>query len=294
MKKLFTILFSVVALQAMSQQNLVPNAGFELHNSDGTVSYWGKSYSFNVWIDTGDVHIHTDSIVIDQAFYAPTTDAHSGNWAIEMRNAYNFTTGVGTAGGIKSIPDSIFQGYHSPNSLNPNEKPTSLNFYYKYFPAGDDWAYAHMSVQDSAGNVIGEAVFSVSGQVDTYTYVSTPIDYYMEGTAAYYSLEFSTAAPCGQITLGTRFLVDDISFSANAGINEVPQSAFELFPNPTNGLVTVKTDKQIQVNIYNVAGKLMQTTQNKTVDISTYPSGIYYFKISPKDSSPNTVRIIKN
>jgi len=101
---LITFAFSTFKVQAQ----IIPNNSFEILNPDNTLSNWGNVYITSVWLDSLG-NSFTDSVVIDNQYYAPTSDAHSGSTALELRNAWNFTTGTGIAGAVASDVGFSFQ-----------------------------------------------------------------------------------------------------------------------------------------------------------------------------------------
>lgn len=97
---------------------------------------------------------------------------------------------------------------------------------------------------------------------------------------------------CGSDTLCQTINVVSI------GISENKNDLFELYPNPSDGLFTIKLNnlKAVTLNVYSVAGKLIHS-QNiiKTVsqlDLTQQENGCYFVQlVSPKGSS--IVRVIK-
>ena len=56
-----------------------------------------------------------------------------------------------------------------------------------------------------------------------------------------------------------------------------------LFPNPTNDLITLDINGyngSIQIQVYDLSGRLLQTTNNTTISLKNYEKGIYVFKVS--------------
>jgi len=65
--------------------------------------------------------------------------------------------------------------------------------------------------------------------------------------------------------------------SANA-INELISIEVSIFPNPSSGMINIKSDLKInQINVYAVDGKYLLATESKTIDIDI--KGIYFLKI---------------
>jgi len=65
------------------------------------------------------------------------------------------------------------------------------------------------------------------------------------------------------------------------GVEELTSASLEIYPNPTNGQVTIIAASQIdQMTIYNVVGEIVQNvsalqSSQIVVDLSKYPSGMY-------------------
>ena len=63
-----------------------------------------------------------------------------------------------------------------------------------------------------------------------------------------------------------------------SGIDELIELDITIFPNPSTGLVQIKSDLVIQqINLYAVDGKLLNTTQESAIQFDT--KGIYFIKI---------------
>ena len=66
----------------------------------------------------------------------------------------------------------------------------------------------------------------------------------------------------------------------NVGINEI-NSSITLHPNPTTGIVELQgINGSFKVDVYDYAGKYLQSTSRSTIDLSEYPSGIYFLKVA--------------
>ena len=92
---------------------------------------------------------------------------------------------------------------------------------------------------------------------------------------------FSVRAIDGAGLMTTQFNSDgqlvDLSTSQQSIVNS-PQ--LEIFPNPTDGLLTIQNDKAIQeIRLYDATGKLVFqskiSNQITTIDVSSFASGIY-------------------
>ena len=78
----------------------------------------------------------------------------------------------------------------------------------------------------------------------------------------------------------------------NVGINEI-NSSITIHPNPTTGLVELQGIKGLfKVDVYDYAGKYLKSTSRFTIDLSDYPSGIYFLKVAYGDKTEE-LRVVK-
>lgn len=75
---------------------------------------------------------------------------------------------------------------------------------------------------------------------------------------------------------------------------------FEVFPNPTEGLIYLKADESFNgiIQIYDESGRLVwnnqwKNTTTSTIDLTNYARGVYSIKITD-NSSFQIIKIIKN
>ncbi|MGG7469950.1 T9SS type A sorting domain-containing protein [Chryseobacterium arthrosphaerae] len=84
------------------------------------------------------------------------------------------------------------------------------------------------------------------------------------------------------VTLGTEDIADD-------------NRKVDIYPNPSSHYVNLKNgDKVVKIEVNDVGGRKIAVF-NKTdrIDISTFPSGIYFFTITLKDGKTETRKIIR-
>lgn len=75
----------------------------------------------------------------------------------------------------------------------------------------------------------------------------------------------------------------------------------EMYPNPTNGLVTFNIYKELKtvIDVYNIMGELVLSTTSRnssdklTIDFSSHPKGIYFVQISNSQSNSSLKLILK-
>ena len=105
------------------------------------------------------------------------------------------------------------------------------------------------------------------------------------GNYSYVVTITNTALNCWD-TASVRVNVTDCS-----GINDMDDSIadIEIFPNPTTGIINIESDylnnNNFEVFIYNTQGKLIRQEKNsKSIDLSEYNNGLYFFTIKPGNS----------
>jgi len=75
------------------------------------------------------------------------------------------------------------------------------------------------------------------------------------------------------------------TFTSNT-IDKTKNDSFKIHPNPTNDLVTLEIEGcngPFKVEIYNLQGRLLETTKSRTVSLKKYSKGIYIFRVSYGD-----------
>ena len=76
-------------------------------------------------------------------------------------------------------------------------------------------------------------------------------------------------------------------------VEEVPQEAIKIYPNPTNSTVTIDGLEIAEVMVYNALGQLVKETKENVIDLSEQEAGTYILKVITP-SGVVTKQIIKN
>ncbi|GHT43777.1 hypothetical protein AGMMS49965_18270 [Bacteroidia bacterium] len=87
-----------------------------------------------------------------------------------------------------------------------------------------------------------------------------------------------------------------VTFKASStGVKEVQaQEKISIFPNPAKDEIFIKSEKPIEkVEILDIAGRVVASTNSTTVDVATLPQGIYLVKILFIDRQSTVQKIIK-
>jgi hypothetical protein len=69
-------------------------------------------------------------------------------------------------------------------------------------------------------------------------------------------------------------------------------SAFNVYPNPTTGMVTVEGENIAAIAIYNAAGQLIKVVNTTTIDMSAMGTGVYFLNIVDNANNSSVTRVV--
>lgn len=283
-KQLITLLLLSVIISGLKAQ--IPNTGFENLNPNGTVKNWGPAILMAFAIDSAGNPI--DSLKMDQGFCFSSSDAYSGQKALEMRNAEWKNSGEVIPGRARlSSNDSDFFAYSNP-PVSIGAKPLHFSFYFKYFPVNGDTAYASMSLSDSSSNEVGTAFIEIAGTHSLYTLATTSVVYTSTIVPAFVAIDFRTAKLNSPAHYGTRFVVDDVSAAlaslVTTGLVSLAANNEVLcFPNPaTHELNFILNTSSESDNIH----LQLISTEGKRINNLAYSKNGNSLKISTEELAP--------
>jgi hypothetical protein len=298
-----TLAFCFLSFTGFAQQ--IMNAGFEDLDTTGMIRNWTNTTLIPISIDSAG---NSDSLVFDQAFYFSTTDAHAGQFAMEMRNAYNFTTGIGYAGSAQASTNDTQYAFFEIFLPTMGATIADFSFYCKYFPVGTESAMASMNVLDSSGSLMGNATAVINGTMANYGYISAPVNYTAPGPTAFMTISFRTCLPTDNPVLGTRFLVDDLSFAISiTGVQEISnakQPTMSCFPTVVSDNLNLsfndlRGNEAMQIQILDASGRIVRSEKlivspgkAVSIDATSLTAGSYFVK-AVNDKLQLTGRFIK-
>lgn len=146
------------------------------------------------------------------------------------------------------------------------------------------------------GNIVGFT--NASTGADTYLWdfgdsnTSSDIDpvheYLQSGE---YTVKLTASSNCGNDEFSSIVVV-------LTGIDSEFANQFSVYPNPTEGTVTISSkDKIDNIRILNISGKLIEShdlnSNSKVLDISEYKAGIYFIELTYTDKSRKITKITK-
>ena len=79
-----------------------------------------------------------------------------------------------------------------------------------------------------------------------------------------------------------------------AGTSEVNLTSLEIFPNPTNGLVSLNATVVGTYELLSLDGRILESgTAKKDYDLTKYPTGVYHLRLST-DEGTRVLKVVKN
>ncbi len=76
------------------------------------------------------------------------------------------------------------------------------------------------------------------------------------------------------------------------GVVETAEGAFNVYPNPTTGMVTVEGENISAIAIYSAAGQLINVVRDNRVDMSSFGTGVYFFNIIDNANNTTVQRVV--
>jgi uncharacterized Ntn-hydrolase superfamily protein len=74
-------------------------------------------------------------------------------------------------------------------------------------------------------------------------------------------------------------------FDENLSVENLSFEGLSLFPNPTDGIIRIGSDKNYQLEIYSVEGKIILNDFGNQIDISGIKNGTYFLKLTQENTN---------
>jgi hypothetical protein len=259
-------------------------------DADGNV-YTGGTFGQTVDFDPGaGTHIFSAATGIIDAFVSKLNSAGAYSWAAQFGG-----TSVDAGQSITiDVAGNIYTTgrYSGTADFDPSANTANLvssgtyDVYVSKLSASGSYVWAHH--MGGASNDVGNCVaVDASNNVVTVGYFAGSCDFDPQGT----TVSLSTAG------------LDDIfitKWSQSAvGVEEFPTNEYTVFPNPSNGMLTINATSDMQtanINIYSSLGSLVQTQQANgqqiVIDLSELVQGFYILEID-NGNSKSRINVMK-
>lgn len=276
----------------------VTNGNFENIKPNFIPSNWGMDFTRPAILnnETGQVIIDPIQFTgsLPYLVYA-TTEAKTGQYAMEISNAFN-TIQNRVIPGIATLFNDSEQDSPGWNPGVPVAIGTSvvlLGFDYKFLPVGNDIAEATLEVVDAEGNEIGKASIDISGWQSTFTTIYAPITITNPGTPAYMYISFNMAKEGSLPSFGSRLIIDNVVVNFSSLITvENPEQDVKVFPTYVDNAINIipsGLSGAVSYSIINAEGKkVLENTVNEasayiyTMEVGGLSAGVYFLNIQDK------------
>lgn len=224
-----------------------------------------------------------------------STDAHSGSYAIQLKN---IATSLNQTAMLMTNSSSQDGGMN--NKIPVTSRYTRLEGYYKYSTLQPD-TFSIMVLMTKGEDFIAVAEFKRAANTSNYTKFSIPIVYTSPASIIPDSAVIMiTAGSSENFREGSTLLLDDITFALNTGLNDT-KDAFKaevsVYPNPASDYVNIAvkeaTHGKVKVELVNIIGqtlKVEETTPvnqqvNMQLNLCDAPKGVLFIKVSDESGS---------
>ena len=257
MRSYFTLVAVIMFNSLLLSQIL--NSGFEEWNSAGDPVNWKATNAPPSYITI-----------------TKTSDAHSGNWAVEG-NVVTFS--------VFTIGPSIISGEEA-NGIPVNFRPEAIHGYYKFTSVQDDYMQVQANFKKN-GVYIGGGANNLT-PTNSYTDFGINISYLTEETPDSVLIAIFLVSGTGFPHIGSKMFVDDLFWGGATSVEtEINVLDFELnqnFPNPFNPSTKISWQSPVSgpqtLKVYDILGNDVATLVNEEK-----PAGVYEVEFNAEDLS---------
>jgi hypothetical protein len=297
LKYILPIALIVLTNLHLLSQNL-PNYSFEDWDTDGWVDEpvgWGTS-NFSVV-----------SVISFKTVTEETSNPYSGNSCIRLETIEKNASGddVKVAGlitlGTFDVNLSTRQAVVS-GGVSMAKRPSVFSGYYKYSPVGIDSCIMSIFltryiVAEKRRDTIGTGFFT-SGEQATWKKFEASVNYTSSEAPDTMNIVV-LSSDTSIFEPGSTLYLDDLYIDKPLGLSEtIREIDFKIFPNPAEGYIYINSDIETSLNISiinsigNTVLRIPSYSNGNKIDLSVYNSGIYFVRITTKDQSIFTQKLI--
>ncbi|MBW3520648.1 T9SS type A sorting domain-containing protein [Chryseobacterium sp. NKUCC03_KSP] len=249
--------------------------GHQLRNS--TLSATAPSPNNPSGLNGGNTNFHSAAYNSSSNFWSGGTD--SDTWTAENASAATATKGADPckAIGLDWRLPTVGEIDAAMVAENISEYNSALSSHLKLIPAG---------MKDYSG------IFSPGTRL--YLWSSSASPYTGSGQHLYISglstLSNSASRDAG---MSVRCIKE---VTAGLGTSDIKKITLGVYPNPTNGILNIKTDSEIiSVNVTNVVGQRLKIQySDHQINMQGLPSGVYIVEMILKNGQKISKKVIKN
>ena len=158
-------------------------------------------------------------------------------------------------------------------------------------PNGKIWVI--QSASGGGGSIISVLPIGFSSYAPTYSIPSSSVPTYLTaGTKLYIN-----NSPVSSVLY---YILEFNSPSTQTGtlaLNEIKdiENKIELFPNPTNSKITLNSEKDYKIEIYNMQGQIVMKSNGNTIDLSSLSKSVYVLKAyDTYEKTTLSYKVVKN
>ncbi|MBM7417990.1 MULTISPECIES: T9SS type A sorting domain-containing protein [Chryseobacterium] len=249
--------------------------GHQLRNS--SLSATAPSPNNPSGLNGGNAAFHSAAYNSSSNFWSGGTD--SDTWTVENASAATATKGADPckAIGLDWRLPTVGEIDAAMTAENISEYNSALSSHLKLIPAG---------MKDYNG------IFSPGTRL--YLWSSSASPYTGSGQHLYIS-GFSTLSNSASRDAGMSVrCIKDVT--TGLGTSEIKKVTIGVYPNPTNGILNIKTDSEVNVvKVTNVVGQRLKIQySNNQINMQGLPSGVYIVELVLKNGQKISKKIIKN
>lgn len=210
----------------------------------------------------------------------------------------NYKEGNAIRNGYCFIGTENFHSYRKAFAVK--DSFNYLQGYYKFLPDGPDtarfmyrtWSGARTSSYDE---------LLISEPAEEWTFFTIPVNYYRDEVPDSAALVFWSHKANNANGLNTRLYLDNIELvmepsPIGLSARSLERSNLTYFPNPTNGLVQLRSNEKYSAGItVDAVGQILELPlHNGVLDMSNLPNGIYFVSLlHVANKHHTTIKILK-
>lgn len=263
----------------------------------GVCNEWPRSIDIDNLNNNGNIYISgffnctayfgADSVTTNG--FDGTSTGYSDAFVCKLDNNGNFQWVKGFGGLQYDESYSCYVDYNGKVTIAVNSSSTwgGLTFASQPIPF-----YNNNDLLVLQYDASGNEVWGKSYSTNDYEYIysckgdKTPgspiyIGGWFEGSSISFNSHTLTA------TSGFNSYLTNLSYNATSVENDIDAfSGINIYPNPANNFIQIETENNLNVEIYSIEGKLMDSKQvnaSTRIDINQYTNGIYLIKCIDRD-----------